>query len=74
MSNQSEDWNLPKSWNRKILRDWEIDRLLTNLEITVQKRYRQSTKKDLLLGLLCGYSLKKISKDLEKKTKLSEQS
>ncbi|MBN4006001.1 tetratricopeptide repeat protein [Nostoc sp. LPT] len=67
MSGQSEGWNLPKSWNRKILQDWEIDRLLTNLEVTLQKRYRQSTKKDLLLGLLCGYSLKKIGQDLHKK-------
>lgn len=66
MPGQSEDWNLPKSWNRKILQDWEIDRLLTNLEVTLQKRYRQSTRKDLLLGLLCGYSLKKIGQDLHK--------
>ncbi|MEH2420003.1 MAG: NB-ARC domain-containing protein [Nostoc sp.] len=64
MSGQSEGWNLPKSWNRKILQDWEIDRLLTDLEATLQKRYRQSTRKDLLLGLLCGYSLTKISQDL----------
>ncbi|MBC1224545.1 AAA family ATPase [Nostoc sp. UCD121] len=66
MPGQSEDWNLPKSWNRKILQDWEIDRLLTNLEVMLQKRYRQSTRKDLLLGLLCGYSLKKIGQDLHK--------
>ncbi|BBD65046.1 hypothetical protein NIES4072_12900 [Nostoc commune NIES-4072] len=66
MPNQSEGWNLPKSWNRRILQDWEIDRLLTNLEVTLQKRYRQSTRKDLLLGLLCGYSLKKIGQDLHK--------
>ncbi|WP_138498623.1 tetratricopeptide repeat protein [Nostoc sp. PA-18-2419] len=66
MSNKSASWNLPKSWNRKILQDWEIDRLLTDLEAMLQKRYRQSTRKDLLLGLLCGYSLKKISQDLHR--------
>jgi hypothetical protein len=35
MSSQSDAWNLPKSWNRKILQDWEIDRLLTDLESTL---------------------------------------
>nr|AEU11004.1 hypothetical protein [Nostoc sp. 152] len=54
------------NWYRKALKDWEIDRLLTDLEAKIQQRYRQNTKKDLLLGLLCGYSLKKISKDLHK--------
>ncbi|KAF3887254.1 MULTISPECIES: ATP-binding protein [Nostocales] len=67
MSNRSEDWNLPKSWNCNVLKEWHIDRLLTDLEATTQKRYRQDTRKDLLLGLLCGYSLKKISIDLLKK-------
>ncbi|WP_017747025.1 NB-ARC domain-containing protein [Scytonema hofmannii] len=67
MSNGSEDWNLPKSWNRNILREWDIDRLLIDLEATTQKRYRRDTRKDLLLGLLCGYSLKKIGIDLLKK-------
>jgi len=66
MSGQSEGWNLPKSWNRRVLKDWEIDRLLTDLEARTQKRYRQNTRKDLLLGLLCGYGIKKISKDLHK--------
>jgi hypothetical protein len=67
MSHRSEDWNLPKSWNRNILREWDIDRLLTDLESAIQKRYRRDTRKDLLLGLLCGYSLKKIGIDLLKK-------
>ncbi|MDM9585362.1 tetratricopeptide repeat protein [Nostoc sp. GT001] len=66
MSGQSEPWNLPKSWNSKILQGWEINRLLTDLESMLQKRYRQSTRKDLLLGLLCGCSLKKIGQDLHK--------
>jgi len=66
MSSQSESGNLTKTWYRKVLKDWEIDRLLTDLEAKIQQRYRQNTKKDLLLALLCGYSLKKISKDLHK--------
>lgn len=66
MPGQSEDWNLPKTWYRKVLKDWEIDRLLTDLEARTKQRYRQSAKKALLLGLLCGYSLKKISKDLHR--------
>ncbi|MEH1957715.1 hypothetical protein [Nostoc sp.] len=64
MSDQSERGNLFKAWYQKVLQDWDIDRLLTDLESKTQKRYRQSTRKDLLLGLLCGYSLKKISQDL----------
>ena len=68
MSDQSEGWNLPKSWNRRVLKDWEIDKLLTDLEVITQKRYRQdTTRRDLLLGLLCGCTVKKISKDLGKK-------
>ncbi|WP_193197183.1 tetratricopeptide repeat protein [Nostoc sp. MG11] len=66
MSGQSESGNLSKTWYRKVLKDWEIDRLLTDLEARTKQRYRQNTKKDLLLGLLCGYSLKKISKDLHR--------
>lgn len=66
MPGRSEGENLPKAWYRKALKDWEIDRLLTDLEAIIQQRYRQNTKKDLLLALLCGYSLKKISKDLHK--------
>lgn len=67
MSDQSEAGNLPKSWNRRVLKDWEIDRLLTDLEARTQKRYRQdTTRKNLLLGLLCGYTLKKIGRDLFK--------
>lgn len=66
MSGQSESGNLSKTWYRKVLKGWEIDRLLTDLESRTQQRYRQNTKKDLLLGLLCGYSLKKISKDLHR--------
>ncbi|MFN6571140.1 AAA family ATPase [Dendronalium sp. ChiSLP03b] len=66
MSGQSESGNLSKTWYRKVLKEWEIDRLLTDLEARTQQRYRQNTKKDLLLGLLCGYSLKKIGKDLHK--------
>lgn len=66
MSGESESWNLSKTWYRKLTKDWEIDRLLTDLEARTQNRYRQNTKKDLLLGLLCGYSLKKIGKDLHK--------
>ncbi|MBW4598548.1 MAG: ATP-binding protein [Calothrix sp. FI2-JRJ7] len=66
MSDKSESWNLSKTWHRKLTKDWEIDRLLTDLEARTQNRYRQNTKKDLLLGLLCGHSLKKIGKDLHK--------
>jgi LuxR family glucitol operon transcriptional activator len=66
MSFQSGGHNLPKNWYRKAWKDWEIDRLLTDLEARTQQRYRQNTKKDLLIGLLCGYSLKKLSKDLHK--------
>ncbi|MBW4477300.1 MAG: AAA family ATPase [Tolypothrix brevis GSE-NOS-MK-07-07A] len=66
MSDQSEGWNLPRSWNCRVLKDWQIDRLLTDLEARTRKRYRQNTRKDLLLGLLCGYRIKKISKDLHK--------
>lgn len=66
MLGQSESRNLSKIWYRKVLKDWEIDRLLTDLEARTQQRYRQNTKKDLLIGLLCGYSLKKISKDLHR--------
>jgi alkylated DNA nucleotide flippase Atl1 len=64
MASQPEPWNIQKSWERKIIREWEIDRLLMNLEIITQQRYRDNTRKDLLLGLLCGYGLKKISNDL----------
>ncbi|MEH2351235.1 MAG: NB-ARC domain-containing protein [Nostoc sp.] len=64
MSGQSKGRNLSKTWYGKFLHDWEIDRLLTDLESKIQKRYRQSTKTNLLLGLLCGYSLTKISQDL----------
>ncbi|MEH2224119.1 tetratricopeptide repeat protein [Nostoc sp.] len=64
MSEQSEGGNLSKTWYQKVLQDWDIDRLLTDLESRVQKRYKQNSKKDLLLGLLCGYSLTKISQDL----------
>jgi len=67
MSSQSEGGNLSNAWYRKVMKDWDIDRLLTDLEAKTQKRYRQNTKKDLLLGLLCGYSLKKISNDLHRK-------
>jgi NB-ARC domain len=66
MSSQSDGWNLPKTWDRKVLKDWDVDRLLTDLEAKIQERYRQNSKKDLLLGLLCGYSLKKLCKDLHK--------
>ncbi|BAY29198.1 hypothetical protein NIES2107_10390 [Nostoc carneum NIES-2107] len=66
MSSQSEGGNLSKTWYRKVAKDWEIDRLLTDLEAKTKKRYRQNQKKDLLLGLLCGYSLKKIGKDLHR--------
>lgn len=66
MSSQSESGNSTKTWYRKVLKEWEIDRLLTDLEARTQQRYRQNTKKDLLIGLLCGYSLKQISKDLHK--------
>lgn len=66
MSGQSESGNISKIWYRRVLKDWEIDRLLTDLEARTQQRYRQNSKKDLLLGLLCGYSLKKISKDLHR--------
>ncbi len=66
MSGQSENGNHTKTWYRKLLHEWHIDRLLTDLEATTQSRYRQNTKQDLLLGLLCGYSLKKISQDLHK--------
>ncbi|MEH2085293.1 NB-ARC domain-containing protein [Nostoc sp.] len=64
MSDQSERGNLSKAWYQKVLQDWDIDRLLTDLESKIQERYRQNSKKDLLLGLLCGYSLTKISQDL----------
>ncbi|WP_257236463.1 hypothetical protein [Nostoc sp. 'Peltigera malacea cyanobiont' DB3992] len=64
MSDESEGGNLSETWYQKVLQDWDIDRLLTDLESRIQKRYRQNTKKDLLLGLLCGYSLTKISQDL----------
>ncbi|MDZ8110207.1 MAG: tetratricopeptide repeat protein [Nostoc sp. DedQUE12a] len=64
MSDQSDGGNLSEKWYKKVLQDWDIDRLLTDLESKIQKRYRQNSKKDLLLGLLCGYSLTKISKDL----------
>ncbi|MEH2046609.1 NB-ARC domain-containing protein [Nostoc sp.] len=64
MSDQSEGGNLSKAWYQKVLQDWDIDRLLTDLESKIQQRYRQNSKKDLLLGLLCGYSLTKISQDL----------
>ncbi|MEH2206782.1 MAG: NB-ARC domain-containing protein [Nostoc sp.] len=64
MSDESEGGNLSKTWYQKVLQDWDIDRLLTDLESRIQKRYRQNAKKDLLLGLLCGYSLTKISQDL----------
>ncbi|MFN6562693.1 MAG: tetratricopeptide repeat protein [Nostoc sp. ChiSLP01] len=64
MSDKSDGGNLSENWYKKVSHDWDIDRLLTNLESKIQKRYRQNTKKDLLLGLLCGYSLTKISKDL----------
>jgi hypothetical protein len=68
MSDQSEAGNLPKGWNRRVLRDWEIARLLTDLEARTKKRYRQdTTRRDLLLGLLCGCTVKKIAKDLVKK-------
>jgi LuxR family glucitol operon transcriptional activator len=50
MSDQSEGWNLPKSWNRRVLKDWEIDRLLTDLEARTRKRYRQNTRKTYYLG------------------------
>ncbi len=66
MSKRSDDGNGSKAWERKVLREWDIDRLLTDLEIRIQKRYRQNTRKDLLIGLLCGYGLKDISKDLHK--------
>ncbi|MBD2694652.1 ATP-binding protein [Anabaena catenula FACHB-362] len=66
MSSQSEGWNMSKTWYRKVLKDWDVDRLLTDLEAKIQERYRQNTKKDLLLGLLCGYSLTKLCKDLHK--------
>ncbi|GAB1542038.1 tetratricopeptide repeat protein [Scytonema sp. NUACC21] len=66
MSSWSEDCKLPKSWNRNVLKEWDINRLLTDLEVNTQKRYRDNTRKDLLLGLLCGYSLKKISQDLHR--------
>lgn len=66
MSSQSDGWNLPKSWNHRVLKDWQIDRLLTDLEARTRKRYRQNTRQELLLGLLCGYGIKKISKDLHK--------
>ncbi|AFZ61011.1 tetratricopeptide repeat protein [Anabaena cylindrica FACHB-243] len=66
MSSQSDGWNMPKTWYRKVLKDWDVDRLLTDLEAKIQERYRQNSKKDLLLGLLCGYSLKKLCKDLHK--------
>ncbi|MBU7587347.1 MAG: ATP-binding protein [Nostoc sp. TH1S01] len=66
MSGQSQSWNLSKAWHRKLTKDWEIDRLLTDLEARTQNRYRQNSKKDLLLGLLCGHSLKKIGQDLHK--------
>jgi hypothetical protein len=66
MSGQSISENLSKTWSRKVSKDWDIDRLLTDLEARTRRRYRQNTKKDLLLGLLCGYSLKKISKDLHR--------
>ena len=64
MSDQSDGGNLSKNWYQKVSHDWDIDRLLTDLESKIQKRYRQNAKKDLLLGLLCGYSLTKISQDL----------
>ncbi|MEH2356296.1 AAA family ATPase [Nostoc sp.] len=64
MSGQSKGKNLSKTWYQKVLHDWDIDCLLTDLESKIQKRYRQSTKTNLLLGLLCGYSLTKISQDL----------
>ncbi|MEH1814485.1 MAG: NB-ARC domain-containing protein [Nostoc sp.] len=64
MSDQLERGNLFKAWYQKVSHDWDIDRLLTDLESKIQKRYRQNSKKDLLLGLLCGYSLTKISQDL----------
>ncbi|WP_298906099.1 tetratricopeptide repeat protein [uncultured Nostoc sp.] len=64
MSDQSDGGNLSENWYQKVSHDWDIDRLLTDLESKIQKRYRQNTKKDLLLGLLCGYSLTKISQDL----------
>ncbi|WP_242045366.1 tetratricopeptide repeat protein [Anabaena catenula] len=57
---------MSKTWYRKVLKDWDVDRLLTDLEAKIQERYRQNTKKDLLLGLLCGYSLTKLCKDLHK--------
>ncbi|MDZ8093675.1 MAG: AAA family ATPase [Nostoc sp. DedQUE05] len=66
MSDQSDGGNLSENWYQKVSHDWDIDRLLTDLESKIQKRYRQNTKKDLLLGLLCGYSLTKISQDLYK--------
>jgi alkylated DNA nucleotide flippase Atl1 len=66
MSSHSDNNRLSKVWERKLSREWEIDRLLTDLEARVQKRYQQNTRKELLMGLLCGYSLKKISKDLHK--------
>ncbi|ALF54443.1 hypothetical protein ACX27_18915 [Nostoc piscinale CENA21] len=59
MSGLADNQNLSKTWHRKLSKDWEIDRLLTDLEARTQNRYRQNTKKDLLLGLLCGHSLKK---------------
>jgi alkylated DNA nucleotide flippase Atl1 len=67
MSSQSGNGRPPKSWEQRLSRDWEIDRLLTDLEARTQKRYRQNNRQDLLLGLLCGYSLGKIGKDLHKK-------
>lgn len=66
MSDESERENPSKIWYQKVLHDWDIDRLLTDLESRIKVRYRQNYKKDLLLGLLCGYSLKEISKDLYK--------
>lgn len=64
MPKRSDDWNGLKAWERKVLGEWDIDRLLTDLEVITQKRYRQNTRKDLLIGLLCGYTLKHIGKEL----------
>ncbi|MEH2030801.1 MAG: hypothetical protein V7K67_14200 [Nostoc sp.] len=43
MSDEPEGGNLSKAWYQKVLHDWDIDRLLTDLESKIQERYRQNS-------------------------------
>ncbi|NJN87220.1 MAG: tetratricopeptide repeat protein [Leptolyngbyaceae cyanobacterium SL_7_1] len=54
-------------YNSEVLADWDIDRLLTDLEAKTHKRYRHNNRQAYLCALLQGRQLDQIGKQLHKK-------